>query len=130
MNHPLGRVPARTPLLALKSQVQERPSSNLARAQKARIDRRGAYRDVVATKIGTFLRQKAMYHRGDGTRTQWKTLGSTNVIERLDEEFRRWVKTQGSLPSEPAALALFFSRVASGQVRLRRIDGWRTIAAV
>jgi transposase-like protein len=31
-------------------------------------------------------------------RTQWKTLRTTNVIERLHEEFRRRVKTQGALP--------------------------------
>jgi transposase-like protein len=48
----------------------------------------------------------------------------TYVIERLHEEFRRRVKTQGSLPSEDAALIL------SGQIRLRRIDGWRKIASV
>jgi putative transposase len=61
---------------------------------------------------------------------QWKTLRSTNVIERLHGEFRRRVKTQGSLPSEDAALVLLFSLVASGQIKLRRIDGWRKIAAV
>jgi transposase-like protein len=63
-------------------------------------------------------------------KTQWKALRSTNVIERLHEEFRRRVKTQGSLPTEDAALVLLFSLVASGQIKLRRIDGWRTIAAV
>ena len=61
---------------------------------------------------------------------QWKTLRTTNVIERLHEEFRRRVKTQGSLPSEDAALVLLFSLVASGQVKLRRIDGWKRITAV
>src|SRR2546422_6307788 len=61
---------------------------------------------------------------------QWKTLRTTNVIERLHEEFRRRVKTQGSLPSEDAAVVLLFSLVASGQIKLRRIDGWRKIAAV
>src|SRR5881396_2322495 len=61
---------------------------------------------------------------------QWKTLRTTNTIERLHEEFRRRVKTQGSLPTEDAALVLLFSLVASGQIRLRRIDGWRKIAAV
>jgi len=40
------------------------------------------------------------------------------------------VKTQGSLPSEDAALVLLFSLVASGLIRLRRIDGWRKIATV
>ena len=61
---------------------------------------------------------------------QWKTLRTTNTIERLHEEFRRRVKTQGSLPSEDAALVLLFSLVASGQIKLRRIDGWRKIATV
>ncbi len=57
-------------------------------------------------------------------KAQWKTLRTTNVIERLHEEFRRRVKTQGSLPSEDAAVVLLFSLVTSGQIRLRRIDGW------
>jgi putative transposase len=63
-------------------------------------------------------------------KAQWKTLRTTNLIERLHEEFRRRVKTQGSLPSEDAAVVLLFSLVASGQIKLRRIDGWRKIATV
>ena len=63
-------------------------------------------------------------------KAQWKTLRTTNTIERLHEEFRRRVKTQGSLPSEDAALALLFSLMVSGQIKLRKIDGWRKIAAV
>jgi len=63
-------------------------------------------------------------------KTQWKTLRTTNVIERLHEEFRRRVKTQGSLPDEDAAVVLLFSLVVSGQIKLRRIDGWQKIAAV
>jgi putative transposase len=63
-------------------------------------------------------------------KSQWKTLRTTNVIERLHEEFRRRVKTQGSLPTEDAALVLLFGLVASGQIRLRRVDGWRQIPAV
>ena len=63
-------------------------------------------------------------------KAQWKTLRTANVIERLHGEFRRRVKTQGSLPSEDTALILLFSLVASGQIKLRKIDGWRKIAAV
>jgi putative transposase len=63
-------------------------------------------------------------------KSQWKTLRTTNVIERLHEEFRRRVKTQGSLPTEDAALVLLFGLVASGQIRFRRLDGWRQIPAV
>lgn len=35
---------------------------------------------------------------------RWKTIRTTNVIERINEEFRRRVKTQGSFPSESCAL--------------------------
>ena len=40
------------------------------------------------------------------------------------------MKTQGSLPTEDAALILLFSLVASGQVKLRKIDGPAAIATV
>ena len=63
-------------------------------------------------------------------KAQWKTLRTTNVIERLHEEFWRRVKTQSSLPNEDAALVLLVSLVVSGQIKLRRVDGWRKIAAV
>jgi hypothetical protein len=54
----------------------------------------------------------------------------TNVIERPNEEFRRRVKTRGALPTEEAALVLLFGLVISGQIRLRRLDGWRQIPAI
>ena len=56
--------------------------------------------------------------------SQHKSLRTTNAIERLQEEFRRRVKTQASLPSEKAALLVFFGLFASGQVKMRRIEGW------
>lgn len=61
---------------------------------------------------------------------QWKTLRTTSAIERLNEEFRRRVKTQGSLPTEDAAVSLLFALVASGQIRLRRIHGHTKLATV
>ena len=61
---------------------------------------------------------------------QWKTLRTTNTIERLHEEFRRRVKMQSSLPTEDSAVVLLFSLVASAQIRLRRVDGWKKIATV
>jgi transposase-like protein len=45
---------------------------------------------------------------------QWKTLRTTNSIERLNEEFRRRVKTQGALPTEDSARILRFGLVATG----------------
>jgi len=61
---------------------------------------------------------------------QWKSLRTTNAIERLNEEFRRRVKTQGSFPSEDSALVLLYSLVASGQIAMRKIDGHEHVRAV
>ena len=63
-------------------------------------------------------------------RSQWKALRTTNAIERLLEEFRRRVKTQGSLPSESSVLCLFYGLWASGQVQLRKMNGWEDIKVV
>jgi len=40
------------------------------------------------------------------------------------------VKTRGALPTEDATLVLLFGLVVSGQIRLRRLDGWRQIPAI
>ena len=44
------------------------------------------------------------------------SLRRTNVSERVHQEFRRRVKTQGSLPTEDGALILLFGLVMSGQI--------------
>lgn len=60
-------------------------------------------------------------------KSQWKVLRTTNAIERLNGEFRRRVKTQSSLPDALAAERLLFGLIVSGQIRMRRIDGWHDI---
>jgi hypothetical protein len=55
---------------------------------------------------------------------------TTNVNERLNEEFRRRVKTQGSLPTKASVLTLLFGLVVSGQIKLRKLDGFARLAAV
>lgn len=60
----------------------------------------------------------------------WKSLRTTNILERVNEEFRRRIKTQGSFPTEAAALALLFGLIASGTIRLRKIDGYQKLAEV
>ena len=62
--------------------------------------------------------------------SQWKSLRTTNALERINEEFRRRTKTQASLPSEDAVLLLLFGLLRSGQVVLRRIVGWKDMGAV
>ena len=48
----------------------------------------------------------------------------------MNEEFRRRVKTQGALPTEDSALLLLFGLVATGQITLRKLDGYTQLAAV
>jgi transposase-like protein len=59
--------------------------------------------------------------------SQWKSARTTNAIERLHEEFKRRIKTQTVLPSAETAAMLFWALLASGQIRLRKVDGWRTL---
>ena len=63
-------------------------------------------------------------------KSQWKALRTTNALERINEEFRRRTKTQASLPSQDAVLLLLFGLMRSGQIRLRRLDGWQEMHAV
>jgi putative transposase len=59
--------------------------------------------------------------------SQWKSARTTNAIERLHEEFKRRSKTQTMLPAGETAAMLFWALLASEQIRLRKVDGWRTL---
>jgi len=59
--------------------------------------------------------------------SQWLSLRTTNAIERIQQEFRRRVKTQAALPNEGAVLRVFFGLWVSGQIKLRRIRGYRDL---
>jgi putative transposase len=59
---------------------------------------------------------------------QWKSARTTNAIERLHEEFKRRIKTQTVLPSSETAAMLFWALLASGQISMRKVDGWKTLA--
>jgi putative transposase len=63
-------------------------------------------------------------------KAQWKALRTTNALERINGEFRRRTKTQASLPSQDAVLLLLFGLLRSGQVKLRKIDGWQDMERV
>lgn len=60
--------------------------------------------------------------------TQWESARTTNAIERLHEEFKRRIKTQTVLLSAETAAMLFWALTAFGQISMRKIDGWRTLA--
>ena len=59
--------------------------------------------------------------------SQWKSARTTNAIERLNEEFKRRIKTQCLLPCAETAAMLFWALLASGQITMRRVDGWQTL---
>ena len=59
---------------------------------------------------------------------QWRSARTTNAIERLHEEFKRRIKTQTVLPSADTAAMLFWALLASGQINMRKVDGWQTLA--
>ncbi|MCH8036379.1 MAG: transposase, partial [Proteobacteria bacterium] len=69
-------------------------------------------------RLFTFLRYPPM---------QWRSLRTTNAIERLHEEFKRRIKTQCALPNAETAAMLFWALMASGQITMRRVDGWQTL---
>jgi len=58
---------------------------------------------------------------------QWRSVRTTNAIERLHEEFKRRIKTQTVLPSAETAAMPFWALLASGQITMRKVDGWQTL---
>jgi putative transposase len=60
-------------------------------------------------------------------KSQWKSIRTSNAIERLHEEFKRRIKTQTVLPSAETAAMLFWALLASGQITMRKVDGWQTL---
>ena len=59
--------------------------------------------------------------------SQWKSARTTNAIERLNEEFRRRIKTQTVLPCAETVPMLLWALLASGQIQMRKVDGWETL---
>jgi putative transposase len=60
-------------------------------------------------------------------KSQWKSARTTNAIERLHEEFKRRIKTQTVLPCAETAAMLFWALLASGQITMRKVNGWSTL---
>ena len=60
--------------------------------------------------------------------SQWKSARTTNAIERLNEEFRRRIKTQTVLPCADTVPMLLWALLASGQITMHKVDGWETLS--
>jgi len=99
--------------------------------------------DEIETRRKAFIRKWRLKHRpvadsleeaGERLFTfaqlppsQWRSARTTNAIERLHEEFKRRIKTQTVLPSAQTAAMLFWALLASGQINMRKVDGWQTL---
>ncbi len=59
--------------------------------------------------------------------SQWTSARTTNAIEWLHEEVKRRIKTQTVLPSAETAAMLFRALLASGQITMRKANGWQTL---
>lgn len=60
--------------------------------------------------------------------SQWKSARTTNAIERLNGEFRRRIKTQTVPPCAETVPMLLWALLASGQIQMRKVDGWETLS--
>jgi hypothetical protein len=67
----------------------------------------------------------------------FSTIGSTRLRPRCGLSAprmpssgctKRWIKTQTVLPSADTAAMLFWALLASGQINMRKVDGWQTLA--
>jgi transposase-like protein len=93
---------------------------------------------LAAERIGrkyNYVRSNGCCRTADGRSTdRWScsclpaSARTTNAIERLHEEFKRRIKTQTVLPSAETAAMLFWALMASGQISMRKVDGWKTLS--
>ncbi len=71
--------------------------------------------DEASDELFTFLRFPPM---------QWKGLRTTNALERINEEFRRRTKTQGSCRAPRRWCSCSSARPLDGRGRLRAAGAW------
>ena len=129
----LHQIPSSHPAY-LSAHIQERASRGNDLRGDARGDRRKAF--IRKWRLKCRAVADSLEEAGDHLFTftrlppsQWRSARTTNAIERLHEEFKRRIKTQTVLPSADTAAMLFWALLASGQINMRKVDGWQTLAA-
>jgi putative transposase len=103
---------------ATKAEVEERRKAFL-RKWRLKCPAVAGSLEEAGEQLFTFTRLDA---------SQWKSARTTNAIERLHEEFRRRIKTQAVLPDAETAPMLFWALLASGQIVMRKVDGWQSLS--
>jgi transposase-like protein len=94
--------------------LQHRSISAMVRVRKWRLKYRAVADSLeeAGDRVFTFTRFPP---------SQWKSIRTSNAIERLHEEFKRRIKTQTILPCAETAAMLFWALL---RTRLSREDGW------
>ena len=93
-----------------------------------------ATREEIEVRRKAFIHKWRLKHRAvadsldEAGERLFAFVRTTNAIERLHEEFKRRIKTQTVLPSADTAAMLFWAPLASGQINMRKVDGWQTLA--
>jgi transposase-like protein len=100
-----------------------------------------ATREKVKARRKPFIRKWQLKRRAAadslhqaGDRLFTFTCLSQSVVQRshrqceLHEEFKHRIKIQTIRPSADTAAMLFWAMLASGQINMRKVDGWRTLA--
>ena len=96
-----------------------------------------ATREEIEARRKAFIRKWRLKHRAVADSLQeaggrlftftrlppshWRSVRTTNAIERLHEEFKRRIKTQTILPPPDTAAMLFWALLASGQINMRKV---------
>ena len=86
-----------------------------------------AGRDGFDLTLGGRHRNRIELNRGPpaGVYGDWSAAIEARFGWRLP--FKRRIKTQCALPSAETAAMLFWALMASGQITMRRVDGWQTL---
>ena len=106
---------------ATRGEVETRPASGVHPQMAAQEPRRrrqpgGSRRQAVPHSRGS--------RRANGNRSEPRTRSSD-----CTEEFKRRIKTPDRvLPCADTAAMLFWALLASGQIIMRKVDGWHTLA--
>jgi hypothetical protein len=89
-----------------------------------------SYSDDLAHDLSALTRKvmRSPLYRLVFPQSQWKSIRTSNAIERLHEEFKRRIKTQTVLPCAESAAMLFWALMASGQIIMRKVAGWQSLA--
>ena len=130
--HKLRNLEAKAPKHCLEELREDYRAMVYAESQEKSLQARARFLEKWRKKCPSVA--ASLEEAGDELLTFWKfpqplheSIRTTNIIERINQEFRRRVKTQGPLPSEGAVLRLFFGLLISGNLRMKKVRGFKEL---